>query len=236
MGKLFITEEEKSRIKLLYEIASPPPNERELVIKDKNPFKDDEYIDARRAYSPVLKDGDRFYETKNIGGYGDWHSNDGYDKKYFIYKNVFEPILNDNINGKTVRISYNDKITEVSDVRINSDDKNNLTLELKMYIYVDYNKYGTQAFNEIHISDNGVKLYTPASSNTFGGQTYNFSSRETVLPEELKKDLTPFIDYCKKLMKEYKDKVTYYKDINNYKEMPDEHFDIYKVVRKKTDF
>jgi hypothetical protein len=63
--RLIITEEEKNRIKLLYEVTetktSVPPDESELVVKGVNPFKSGEYIDARREYSPELKDGDRYY-------------------------------------------------------------------------------------------------------------------------------------------------------------------------------
>jgi hypothetical protein len=67
--RLIITEEEKNRIKLLYEVTETkttvPPDESELVVKDVNPFRYEQYVDARRLYSPELKDGDRFYKYKS---------------------------------------------------------------------------------------------------------------------------------------------------------------------------
>lgn len=61
MSKLILSEQEKNRIQSLYEISSPPPSES-VLIANKNPFKNDEYKDARRVYSPSLENGDMFHK------------------------------------------------------------------------------------------------------------------------------------------------------------------------------
>ena len=56
--RIVISESERKHIMNLYEAA--PPSESVLVAK-KNPFKYDEYADARRKYDKELKTGDRFF-------------------------------------------------------------------------------------------------------------------------------------------------------------------------------
>ncbi len=64
-NKFIITEEEKNRIRLLYENDTIPPDEYE-VVGNFNPFVKTEYLPFFRPYSKELKDGDLFYgETKN---------------------------------------------------------------------------------------------------------------------------------------------------------------------------
>lgn len=104
MGKFIVTEEEIKQIRNLYEMDNSqtlPPDEKELVVSDKNPFKYSEYEDARRLYSPELKDGDRFYEMKSLSPL----EKDLYRKTFFG---------NDSIDSKTLRNATEDKIYTIN--------------------------------------------------------------------------------------------------------------------------
>jgi hypothetical protein len=59
-NKFIITEEEKNRIRVLYENDTTPPDEYE-VVGNFNPFVKTEYLPFFRPYSKELKDGDLFY-------------------------------------------------------------------------------------------------------------------------------------------------------------------------------
>jgi len=64
MGKrIIISESEKKNILSLYETTAvaPPPSES-ILVANKNPFKYSEYVNARKFYSPTLKDGELFFE------------------------------------------------------------------------------------------------------------------------------------------------------------------------------
>jgi hypothetical protein len=115
--KILISEEDKKHIKKLYEseIASPPPNESILVIKDKNPFKYNEYTDARREYSKDLKDGDRFYVFRDFN----------------YYLDSFDSIVRSKLINKTIRFTNADIIIHIISVKRTGDYPNNkVELEL----------------------------------------------------------------------------------------------------------
>lgn len=111
MGKFIITEEEKLRIKSLYE-SSVPPNEYEIVGYI-NPFKDQKYLPyAHVKYSKELKEGDLFYDLQNI----DYFSfNMGKYQKCLI--DFIKPISSNlsDLIGKTVRTA-NDEIKKISKI------------------------------------------------------------------------------------------------------------------------
>ena len=92
MGKLIISETEKKNILSLYEKTNvaPPPSESVLVV-NKNPFKYNEYINARKFYGSSLKDGELFFKKT-----------DGFNK-------YIQEELSKKIEGKTLRGMWNNR-------------------------------------------------------------------------------------------------------------------------------
>ena len=93
MGKKYIITESQERIltRLVERELGP---EESVLVTNKNPFKYEEFKDARRVYSPELKDGDRFYKFDDSG-----------------YNRNNDDKLKEKIDDKTIRIG--DKIVHV---------------------------------------------------------------------------------------------------------------------------
>jgi hypothetical protein len=94
--RIIISESDRKHIKKLYESA-PPPSES-ILVANKNPFKYDEYIDARRRYTKDLKDGDMFYQL-NVN-------------TYYRIQRKFETNFMNDLMGKTIRNTSRDLIYE----------------------------------------------------------------------------------------------------------------------------
>lgn len=114
MGNRFIlTEEEKLRIKSLYENANPPEDFE--VVGYVNPFRDTKYLPyAKIEYSKELKDGDLFYNLPIIGYRK--YSTDKYEN---CLTDFIEPIKSNfsDLIGKTVR-TESDSIKKIGEIDI----------------------------------------------------------------------------------------------------------------------
>ena len=64
--RLIISEEEKKGIMVLYETTT---DNSSILIANKNPFRDNEYVNARKRYSTNMKYGDLFYNFKDLEKY-----------------------------------------------------------------------------------------------------------------------------------------------------------------------
>lgn len=108
--KIIITEEEKERIKILYEITNPP-DEFE-VVGFINPFRETKYLPyAHVNYSKELKDGDFFYGLRDFiyGG-----SDEKKNNCFFNFNQSIKPNFSDLI-GKTVRTG-DDEIRKIKKI------------------------------------------------------------------------------------------------------------------------
>ena len=114
MGKLIISETEKKNILSLYEqVKFPIPAPREsILIDNKNPYKHQEYINARQNYSTKLENGSLFYI---IGLLPD---NLNYEK---VFKKIAFDFLKSLI-GKTIRVKNGDVYTFKDIIETNDDD------------------------------------------------------------------------------------------------------------------
>jgi len=221
--KLIITEEEKNRIKLLYEVATPPSES--VLIATKNPFKDNEYVTARRIYSPKLQNGDLFFEIKNPTGY----------KKFAGQHNskMIQDFVNNNLIGKTFR-SDNDDAYRIDSLTMNENDMvsdydskfyeslitnttTNESVKGKMTIlgYLENNSVkSTIRFHMGVKQSNGLYHIEPSKLN----QVY----KQYVIDNGLQKTIDGF--YVPS---------TDWLSINK---IPDEYFEIRKIERQKTDY
>ena len=209
--RLIITEEEKNRIKLLYEVTktetTPPPQESELVVRDVNPFRYEQYADARRLYSPELKDGDRFYTY--------------HDESYKIgLKSELEKI----IEGKSIRISSIDEIVNSVINNIFYKDSNSSSVEVSL----EGGKFRT--------SSNFPFIIIKPTSYVINSREY---SQEEKLKQtnEFEPYLKNYINFVqtelKKSLEKYNKYVIQKVDLQD---VPDIYFDIYKIKRSQTDF
>lgn len=220
--RLIITEDEKNRIKLLYELTqtetTPPPDERELVIKGVNPFKHEEYVDARREYSPQLKDGDRFYFTDYKIGDDTFDSID--PSISFFYKEVFEPAFKNKLVNKTIRIPSEDIIYRINSVGVGISPER---IRIRFKPDLDFWIYYTE----------DVRYEKPNFS--YHRSLPDFSYQRS-LPEPLLSEFKSLIELAKKLTTELKSKIDFYKDPKNISLIPDKYFNIFRVKRRNTDF
>jgi hypothetical protein len=208
--RLIITEEEKNRIKLLYE-ATPPPSES-VVVANKNPFKYEEYKNARRPYSPELKDGDLFYTfNKNV--------TDNYGKTYLI--DFYKPLL----LNKTVR-GTDDNTYTIKDIStwfgsaldLQYPDSN---LNSSFKLYLIYDKPNGSCIN---IVPNSKEI-----SNCPDTSQLSFLKGSGTLIEN------PFdtqITVSDKIITFLKSKLPHVLK----SDYPDEGFEIRKIQRRQTDF
>jgi hypothetical protein len=209
MGKrLLITEEEKNRIKSLYETTTPPPSESVLVA-NKNPFG---YLAENivkdktiSEYKGNLKDGDLFFviDEPKI-------------KKWAI------DIINKNLKDKTIRLYDNNKedkvitIPEFVKIGLNTymlyapKDKMNYC-----YTYAEISSHG----DVISLSSNGeIKTYRVGRRS--------FPDEHITTEANLYKTDITTTNSIGNMMK----------PILTWKMVPDEFFEIRKVEKQKTDF
>lgn len=217
--KIFINESEKNRIRFLYENKSLPPNESEIVVEKKNPFKYQEYINARKEYSPNLKNGDMFYVSNGLQVPSTFYSVflsqyvPNRDSKF--YYNLFKDIFKD-FMGKTVRLVDNDQIINIKKFDVNVADSS-------------INVFGGLPNNPVSLLD--LRINKNGNVKTKEG----LRDLRNLTDEEKQKHLN-LINYSLKLLDELQKKVEYFSNIENFKEIPDEYFDIYRIKRQETDF
>jgi hypothetical protein len=213
--KLIISEIEKKEILSLYETVkkvlsiSPPPSESEFVVR-KNPWKNDEYLSARRFYNPSLKNDDLFCVVV------------GDDN--LLYNILLENIKK-NLNGKTIK--ENDIFytfgKDISIERINFRDIKTLqpndSLIESITIKVPKNFRG----NVIWETDN---LTLDLIKNTF-----------SYWSKDIHTGKYDYTDYTSSgWMKNITDFVNNQTNSTTLKSLPDDFFEIRKIQRQKTDF
>jgi len=213
--RIIISESERSYIRKLYESESAPPPDEYVVVAIKNPFKDDEYVSARRGYSSYLKDGDLFTALT-------YKSVNGLDARNFILN-----ILKEKLSGKSVRIS--DKILvfgrqiEISNIRVSPFEKvltSNSFIEdvtLKSYEFQSiFDPYNYEV--NFDLLDNEFwyreRKWSYGTTYTIGGMV---RKKPTGWSEKL---ITTFKDFSSKIITE----------------LPDEYFEIREIRRRQTDF
>jgi len=218
---MILSESEKNRIKGLYGLITesetvPPPNERELVVRDKNPFKYTEYEDARREYSADLKDGDRFYVSKELGPFMGYLNMGGKPYNTFYDVELFYPIFKDLV-GKTIRALDKDEIKQIKKIHVSKDS----------------------TYCEIYWSDSvseKTRLVIDINGDAYNKTSIVFTSEKTELSNDELNHYSSLIKYVVNLLKELKTKLEKFSNKDNWAEIPDIYFDIYKVKRQQTDF
>jgi hypothetical protein len=215
--KLIITEEEKNRIKLLYE-ATPPPSESIFVI-NKNPFKGTDYENARVSYSSKLTDGDLFFKLIC--------NEETYNKFVTTYnEDKWNPITKSLLN-KTYRRS--DTIFKIKDITIDS--------------FTDNGKFPQGTITIVN-QDNGGTLTQNYKTfwGSFGGGLVYSVPGDYLLPSE-----NPVFDFFRKLYSQSIIGITYEQmnnirglvsdeTLSKLSNLPDNFFEIRKIQRQKTDF
>ncbi len=104
MGKKYIITESQEKLMLQLVEAELGPEESVLVAK-KNPYKYEEFKDARRRYLPSLKDGERFFEFDK-----ELNEEFGENKIVDFYKTL---LLNKTVRGN------DDKTYTIKDIKAN---------------------------------------------------------------------------------------------------------------------
>ena len=204
--RLIITEEEKNKIRLLYE--STPPDESVLVT-NKNPFKYPEYESARKPYSSSLKDGDLYYVLNY--------------KADETIEELLKPTY-DSFIGKTIRRLRSDEISKIKPItgtEIIYDIPLNKSLMGGLYIYyvLGYGNYPIEGDPvTVHITEKG-----------------DIDISGYYRRGEINKDIEPEIyNALYTIGSEMKKKLT--EIISNPSQLPDDIFEIRKIQRQKTDF
>jgi hypothetical protein len=214
--RIIISESDRKHIKKLYEskIESPPPNESILVIENKNPFKYDEYTDARREYSKDLKDGDLFYVIK----YPNF-------RKYVVEK--FKPLYN-NFIGKTIRIKSKDDIVMIQ--------PNHREVSYMPRIIL---KDGSISFH-YKIEGYDYSIYVLYNDNKFNGSIVRDEYENTIIkkkyPMEYVRKETYFEIYDALYSISENMKKEYLNIFNDLSSIPDDCFEIRQIKRQQTDF
>ena len=216
MGKrLIISESEKKKILSLYETSkkvlsiSPPPSESELVIR-KNPWRDSEYENARRFYSPSLKDGELF--SVIIG--------DDRLLSEILLKNIQKLLNGKKIKEGDVFYTFGNNINVESigfrDIsKLGGDDS--LIKEIKIKVPNDFR---------------GVTFWETSSLTlNLIDNTYRYWSKEKYGDEY---DYTEYTAY--EWIKNIIDFIKGQTNSTTLKSLPDDFFEIRKIQREKTDF
>ena len=97
--RLIILEEEKKGIMVLYENTT---DNNSILITNKNPFRDNEYVNARKRYSTNMKYGDLFYNLKDLEKYREFSRKHNNEKINEFVKSIIGKTFkgDDNISYK----------------------------------------------------------------------------------------------------------------------------------------
>jgi len=194
-------------------LTTPPPQESVFVI-NKNPFRDTQYISARRLYSPQLKDGDLFYELS-----------DNY-RRYVEDSSPFVNLYNSFV-GKTIRLKKNDRVINISSLGISyinlSDDS-----ICNGAITFTYNIGGTY-YSIISITKWGKTVFDCRKDGKYFDMGFPWGSSEIN-----KDEIGEVYDVLVNISNRMKDMFLTYFTESSY--IPDEYFKIKQVKRQQTDF
>jgi len=209
-NRIVITEEEKQTIKRLYESA-PPPDESVLVTK-KNPFNNKEYLDML-----IVDNADYLRKYNKDMVDGDIFLVYDKDKVDEYFELIADEIYDKHFRGKSIRyVDYKedtDKTHKLSDSPRRYEKHYCHMCVGKMYLNTTFS-YGVR---EIHFPKPRIKYY------------YDGDKFDTLYPRN---KATISDDTKNKLRKVF----LTYKDRFHISKLPDEFFEIRKIVRTKTDF
>jgi hypothetical protein len=215
---MIINENEKNRIKSLYGLLteSAPPEESVLVA-NKNPFKYEEYKNARKFYSSNLKDGDLFFITKGTSGWKDGLTD------YLSSK------IKENFDNKTIRYKRLDDLSTDHIGVLRSEYFDTTGNRSKLVLSLKEENPGTQCINFFTLQ------LRDQSGKTIIGDIF-FDSKEgfkyvSYYSQYQKKDITFKVEVQSN--DSIKTKVY---SFSNWNTIPDEFFEIRKIQRQKTDF
>jgi hypothetical protein len=212
---MIINENEKNRIKSLYGLLteSAPPEENVLVA-NKNPFKYEEYKNARKFYNSNLKDGDLFFKIKGESGWKNGMTD------YLSSK------IKQNFDGKTIR--WNDNIG-----KLRFEENNNIFVKSE-------GETGTQSILGFYINlqdENGRRIGEIVFNPRDG---FKELKRSRVDYEKYNKNPSgslPLKDEFITISIQNNDSMkTLVFSFSNWNVLPDEFFEIRKIQRQKTDF
>jgi hypothetical protein len=215
--RLIITEEDKTRIRKLYETATPPSES--ILIAKLNPFKEQSYFNipelprekwetARRPYSSYLKDGDLFTVVSV------------YDENE-LEKFVTNEFVT-NLQGKTIRID--DKIlTFGSNIKIPYVSLNRFDKVLENQSFV--NRVAIQSEETFRYEESNIKYFNLIDNTIESSSEYKRYEKTTYY------DSPPYSEWQKSLMNTFK-KIS----SEMITKIPDEYFEIRQIKREKTDF
>ena len=208
---MILSESEKNRIKGMYGLvteseSAPPPNESVLIAK-KNPFKYDEYKDARRFYNSELKDGDLFFKI-----------NDTKDFINFVYeynKKMATDFVKDLI-GKKIRLEWRDGTDRIYEF-----------IDLKC-VDGDYDDYQTSF--DIKMKDDKGEIVT--SEMSMGRYGINMLGTKTSKLDDFMKPIGNKLIKTNAV----RHSVDAFLPSSKLHLAPDEYFEIREIKREQTDF
>jgi hypothetical protein len=152
MGRLIISETEKKNILSLYESTNVVPSPSEsILVANKNPFNDDEYISYRKSYNKDLKNGDGFF-VLDEKKYNKWVNSIA--KQFLIGKTI--NLKSDSGDEKSISIPIFNSITP--NLRGGNSSlkelffKNN-TMTFSIYIITDGSGLGQVKYYDIKANE-----------------------------------------------------------------------------------
>jgi hypothetical protein len=212
---MIISEQERSRIKSLYGLLSESvPPEESVLVANKNPFKYDEHRNARKEYSGSLKDGELFYVLDN--SYLENIKNEIEKKEKSFLSNLI---------GKTLRYSV-------------SDFQKNKEYEFMVGNRMGGDEYKTMVCELTKVDDNNRSFLKCKLDN---GVVKNFDDCLTIFSTDgiyfdvVRGFGSSYLSFDG-VNKLYKNQIGVQKKKTDLVEIPDEYFEIRRIVRQKTNF
>lgn len=204
---MIINESEKKRIKSLYGlITEDAPPSESVLVAYKNPFKYEEYESARRVYSASLVDGDMFYVQ--------------FDKELPLKLQDEKEMkgLQTILVGKTINIE--DEIYKIISIK-----SEYLGSKGSYYIRLENSsKYDSNyPYQTLRVKFDTYGKYHPSNTLKYSLQKGDNRKDFSVTGEGLSRLGMEIIKNMDNTKIEYKD-------------LPDENFEIRKIQRQKTDF
>ena len=226
-----ISENEIIEIKKLYESALPP--DESVLVGNINPYKNTEYVSARRMYSSGLKDGDLFFSVKSE-----------YDKFVSDYnqKKINEFLIN--LKGKTYRVELKDKIYKIDDITNINQYYSTTTFDVVVTDLSTKKSLSGKGEMQAILSRNRNytenKLY-PVSQIRIGLEYVRvglggIDRLEMDDPDGLNDSLNKYININLIPEKRSLEGSDIREEIGKISEVPDEYFEIRKIERIKTDY
>jgi hypothetical protein len=209
MGKrIIISESEKKNILSLYEQSNfpiPPPKNSILITK-KNPYKYDEFSNARQTYSTKLKDGDMFYIMGLLPD----------ELNIEIIKEKVNNDFGKSLINKTIRIPNTNEVLTIKEFYFGAES--GLINKGKIGRFkLDNGNFIDMFLSFDSGSGNGVSIKIKESND--------YSDNGVIIPK-----LSEYYN------NNFLNRLTSVVEKSNVTKLPDEYFEIRKVLTPKSDF